>query len=210
MTGSMCVGANNQFKTECPNCVPPKSVTCPQGYHKVQVHTSLGEIWMCEPDISGNGTSGGNSELPKGIAPPGSPSNRPSNPPSQGPFQHNPPSSQYEPGQERMLQESPPKGVAPAPQPPSINKLFVRYYGNLSTTGYTYMGGLLPCYAKLATGGNLIIWERYPSGRTVVRNFGWRPRGWNKFFFTGDQPGWHALTINVNGNWCNWIWIFVS
>ena len=133
----------------------------------------------------------------------------PPSPPSPPAVPGGPPESEEPPAQE--------KAQPNAPSFQEKNKLqllarglYVYYQGSYTTVGQTTMGGHLPVYVDMPSGGLLWTFEYYHDTSSWKSKMWLTSGGWKKLWFTGDVGGWHSIIANVNGSWTNWIHIYVS
>ncbi len=91
----------------------------------------------------------------------------------------------------------------------SPNRFYVQTSSGLGTVGGCGLGGYLPLWADINSGGNFFVYEWYPGRNTpFVRWWGWTWPGFKKGWFSGDVPGWHILCYNSR-DWSNYIYIYV-
>ncbi|MDM7934046.1 MAG: hypothetical protein QUS08_01480, partial [Methanothrix sp.] len=91
----------------------------------------------------------------------------------------------------------------------SSNRFYVQTTSGLKTVGGCRLGGYLPLWADIRSGGNLYVYEWYPDRSSpAARWWGWTWPGYKKGWFTGDSPGWHILCYSCAG-WSNYVYIYV-
>jgi hypothetical protein len=91
----------------------------------------------------------------------------------------------------------------------SPNRFYVQTSSGLSAVGGCGLGGYLPLWADINSGGNFFVYEWYPGQYTPsVRWWGWTWPGFKKGWFSGDAPGWHILCYSCR-DWSNYIYIYV-